>query len=289
MKPPPFDYHRPSSLGEALDVLAGTGEDGKVLAGGQSLIPLLNMRLAAPAHLVDINRLTDLAAVEEEPGGLRVGALARHSRVERSARAAEVQPLLGQALRLVAHPVIRNRGTVVGSLVHADPAAELPAVLALLGGSVRLARRGGTRDVPAAGFFTGPLESAAGPGELAVSAFFPALAPRSGTAFHEVARRHGDYALAGVAALVGLDDDLRVSVARVACVSVGPVPLVADVVGACGHRPPASADWAGAARAVQDRIEPETDIHATADYRRHLTGVLAERALRDAAREALHA
>nr|BFE81393.1 hypothetical protein GCM10020093_039940 [Planobispora longispora] len=122
------------------------------------------MRLAAPAHLVDINRLTDLAAVEEEPGGLRVGALARHSRVERSARAAEVQPLLGQALRLVAHPVIRNRGTVVGSLVHADPAAELPAVLALLGGSVRLARRGGTRDVPAAGFFTGPLESAAGPG-----------------------------------------------------------------------------------------------------------------------------
>nr|BFE81392.1 hypothetical protein GCM10020093_039930 [Planobispora longispora] len=104
-----------------------------------------------------------------------------------------------------------------------------------------------------------------------------------------MARRHGDYALAGVAALVGLDDDLRVSVARVACVSVGPVPLVADVVGACGHRPPASADWAGAARAVQDRIEPETDIHATADYRRHLTGVLAERALRDAAREALHA
>ncbi|GGS52594.1 carbon monoxide dehydrogenase [Planobispora rosea] len=289
MKPPPFDYHRPRSLGEALDVLAGTGADGKVLAGGQSLIPLLNMRLAAPAHLVDINGLTELATVEEEPGGLRIGALARHARVERSARAAALQPLLGQALRLVAHPVIRNRGTVVGSLVHADPAAELPAVLALLGGSVRLARRGGTRDVPAAEFFTGPLESAAGPGELAVSAFFPALPPRSGTAFHEVARRHGDYALAGVAALVGLDDDLRVSTARVACVSVGPVPVAADVTGACGHRPPASADWAAAARAVQDRIEPETDIHATADYRRHLTGVLVERALRDAAGEALHA
>ncbi|MBG0830894.1 xanthine dehydrogenase family protein subunit M [Planomonospora sp. ID67723] len=289
MKPPPFTYHAPGSLGEALDVLAGTGEDGKVLAGGQSLIPLLNMRLAAPAHLVDINRLAGLAAVEVEPGGVRVGALARHARVERSEPVAAAQPLLRQALRLVAHPVIRNRGTVVGSLVHADPAAELPAVLALLGGSVRLARRGGTRDVPAGEFFTGPLESAAGPGELAVSAFFPALPPRSGTAFREVARRHGDYALAGIAALVGLDEDLRITAARVACVSAGPVPVLADVTGVCGHRPPASADWAAAARAVQDRAEPEDDIHATAAYRRHLIGVLAERALRDAAREALNA
>ncbi|GAA3440616.1 FAD binding domain-containing protein [Planomonospora venezuelensis] len=289
MKPPPFDYHAPRSLGEALDVLAEAGEEGKVLAGGQSLIPLLNMRLAAPAHLVDINRLPGLAAVEAAPDGVRIGALARHAQVERSEPAAVAQPLLRQALRLVAHPVIRNRGTVVGSLVHADPAAELPAVLALLGGSVRLARRGGTRDVPAGEFFTGPLESAAAPGELAVSALFPALPPRSGTAFREVARRHGDYALAGVAALVGLDEDLRVTTARVACVSAGPVPAVADVAGACGHRPPASADWAGAAEAVRARAEPEDDIHATAAYRRHLIGVLAERALRDAAREALNA
>ena len=175
MKPSPFDYHAPAGLDEALDVLARVGPDGKVLAGGQSLIPLLNMRLAAPAHLVDINRLTGLDTIEAGPSGVRVGALARHSAVERSVPAAVVQPLLGRALRLVAHPVIRNRGTVVGSLVHADPSAELPAVLALLGGSVRLAHRGGEREVPAAEFFIGPMESAVRPGELAVSAFFPAL------------------------------------------------------------------------------------------------------------------
>ncbi|MDP9866723.1 MULTISPECIES: FAD binding domain-containing protein [Streptosporangium] len=289
MKPPPFDYHAPRSVGEALDALDAAGEHGKVLAGGQSLIPMLNMRLAAPGCLVDINRLTELATVDVEPGGVRVGALARHAQVERSGRVAAAQPLLRQALRLVAHPVIRNRGTVVGSLVHADPAAELPAVLTLLGGSVRLARRGATRDVPAADFFTGPLESAAGPGELAVSALFPLLSPRSGTAFREVARRHGDYALAGIAALISLDDDLRITGARVACVSVGPVPVLVDVTDACGHRPPASADWAAAARAVQERIEPEADIHATAHYRRHLAGVLTQQALRDAAREALDA
>ncbi|ETK32506.1 FAD binding domain-containing protein [Microbispora sp. ATCC PTA-5024] len=286
MKPPPFDYHGPATLDEALGVLAETGPDGKVLAGGQSLIPLLNMRLAAPAHIVDINRLPGLDVIEAGPGGVRVGALARHAAVERSAAAAAVQPLLGQALRLVAHPVIRNRGTVVGSLVHADPSAEMPAVLALLGGSVRLARRGGEREVPAEEFFTGPMESALLPGEMAVSAFFPALPGRSGTAFRELARRHGDYAMAGVAAAVTLDDDFRIAAARVACVSVGPVPVVVDVTAACGPRPAASVDWDAVAAAVLDRIEPEADIHATAEYRRHLTGVLAVRALRDAAREA---
>lgn len=283
MKPPPFDYHRPATLGEALDVLAETGPGGKVLAGGQSLIPLLNMRLAAPAHIVDVNRVPGLDGIEAGPSGVRVGALARHAAVERSPEAAAALPLLRQALRLVAHPVIRNRGTVVGSLVHADPAAEMPAVLALLGGSVRLASRDGEREVPAAEFFTGPMESALRPGELAVSAFFPALPPRSGTAFHEVARRHGDYAVAGVAAAVTLDEDLRVAAARVACVSVGPVPAVVDVTAACGAGPAVSVGWEAVAGAVRDRVDPEGDIHATADYRRHLTGVLAVRALRDAA------
>ncbi|MBE3009852.1 FAD binding domain-containing protein [Microbispora sp. NEAU-D428] len=283
MKPPPFGYHGPATLGEALDVLAEAGPGGKVLAGGQSLIPLLNMRLAAPAHIVDVNRVPGLDGIEAGPSGVRVGALARHAAVERSPEATAAQPLLRQALRLVAHPVIRNRGTVVGSLVHADPAAEMPAVLVLLGGSVRLASRGGEREVPAVEFFTGPMESALRPGELAVSAFFPVLPRRSGTAFHEVARRHGDYAVAGVAAAVTLDEDFRIAAARVACVSVGPVPVVVDVTAACGPRPAASVDWAAVAGAVRDRIEPEGDIHATADYRRHLTGVLAARALRDAA------
>ncbi|MEW9549333.1 xanthine dehydrogenase family protein subunit M [Nonomuraea sp. NPDC050783] len=276
MKPPPFAYHAPRDLGAALRVLAevqGAG-GGKVLAGGQSLIPMLNMRLAAPAHLVDINRVAGLGGVERVPGGVRVGALARHAEVERSG----AHPLLARALKLVAHPVIRNRGTVVGSLVHADPAAELPAVLAVLGGSVRVARwEGGTaveRDVPAADFFLGPMESAVGPGELAVSAFFPALGERAGCAFAEISRRHGDYALAGVCAVAAAD-----GTARVACFGVGPVPVVVDVSG----RAP---DRAAAVRAVRAAADPDDDIHATAAYRRHLVGVLAERALREAAEEA---
>ena len=289
MKPPPFAYHAPRTLGEALAALAEAGPDGKVLAGGQSLIPMLNMRLAAPAALVDINRIDELRTLSADRRGVRVGALTRHAAVERSAGVHGVQPLLRRALAHVAHPVIRNRGTVVGSLAHADPAAELPAVLMLLGGSVRLARHGEPdRDIPADDFFLGPLEAALEPGDLAVSAYFPASLPHSGTAFAEVARRHGDFALAGVAALVTLDDDLRISTARVACAGVGPAPVLADVTPECERRPATSVDWAVVTRAVQDRIDPEDDIHATADYRRHLTGVLAGRALRSAAREASH-
>ncbi|WP_248965652.1 FAD binding domain-containing protein [Sphaerisporangium perillae] len=287
MKPPAFDYHAPRGLGEALEVLAGAGPHGKVLAGGQSLIPLLNMRLASPSHLVDINRVAELDTLVVADGGVRVGALARHAAVERSSSVARAQPLLRTALKLVAHPVIRNRGTVIGSLVHADPSAELPAVLTVLSGSVRLARHGGgERDVPAGAFFTGPLESAVEPGELAVSAFFPSLPPRTGSAFCEVARRHGDYAMAGAAAVVGLDEDLRIVSAKVACVSVGPVPVLLEMSEVCAHRPAASVDWAAVAASVRERIDPEGDIHATAAYRRHLTGVLAERALRIAAQEA---
>ncbi|AQZ60364.1 Carbon monoxide dehydrogenase medium chain [[Actinomadura] parvosata subsp. kistnae] len=267
MKPPPFTYHAPRDLPAALRTLAEVG--GKVLAGGQSLIPMLNMRLAAPGHVVDINRVAGLDGIEVSRAGVTVGALARHADVER----AGAHPLLTWALKLVAHPAIRNRGTVVGSLVHADPAAELPAVLAVLGGHVRVARwdcgRVTFREIPAAEFFVGPMESAVGPGELAVSAFFPALEEGSGAAFHEVSRRHGDYALAGACAVVG------VAGARVACIGVGGGPVVIDVGG----------DLSSAAARVRDAVDPDDDIHASAAYRRHLVGVLAERALRDAARE----
>ncbi|HEX4815296.1 MAG TPA: FAD binding domain-containing protein [Nonomuraea sp.] len=283
MKPPPFEYHAPRDLGAALQTLAEVG--GKVLAGGQSLIPMLNMRLAAPAHLVDVNRVAELGGVERTGAGVRVGALARHAEVARSG----AHPLLTKALKLVAHPAIRNRGTVVGSLVHADPAAELPAVLAVLGGSVRVARWGrGEREIPAADFFLGPMESAVQSGDLAVSAYFPALGPRAGSAFEEIARRHGDYALAGVCAVVERGDHGHVESARVACIGVGPVPVVVDVTAATGGPAPPGRDpdWAGAARLVRDQVEPDGDIHASAAYRRHLVGVLAERALRNAAREA---
>ena len=284
MKPPPFDYRAPRSTEEALDALAD-GE-AKVLAGGQSLIPLLNMRLAAPARLVDINGVAGLDTVRVAPDGVRVGALARHARVERDPAAAAAQPLLRQALRHVAHPVIRNRGTVVGSLAHADPAAELPAVLAVLGGTVEAVSARGSRTIPAAEFFTGPLESALRQDELAVSAFFPAAPPRTGTAFTETARRHGDYALAGVAAVVTLDAGLRVAEARAGYVGVGGVPVVLDLTG-----PAASAvrtgDWSEAAAYAAERLHPDGDVHAGAEYRRHLAGVLTGRALRAAADAAL--
>src|SRR5262247_2529068 len=202
MKPPPFEYHAPSSVARALELLA-TLEDAKVLAGGQSLIPLLNFRLARPAHLVDVNRLPDLDRVYERDGGVAIGATVRQSGAERDPLLRERYPLLPLALHFVAHHVIRNRGTVCGSLAHADPAAELPAVLVLAGGYVEaVAWRAGRlalRRVAAADLFAGPLQTTLAPDELVVSATFPALADRTGWAVDELARRHGDYALAGVA------------------------------------------------------------------------------------------
>jgi aerobic carbon-monoxide dehydrogenase medium subunit len=282
MKPSPFAWSAPTSLAEALTVLARVGGDGKVLAGGQSLLPILNMRLAAPAHLVDINRLAELAYVRATEGAVVVGALARHAAVERDGPAYDVQPLLRQALGLVAHPVIRNRGTTVGSIAHADPSGEMTAVLALTGGSVQVASEAAERDVPAAEFFAGPLESSLVAGELAVSATFPAFAPGSGTAFVEVARRHGDYAVCGLAAVVTVADGV-VSAARAAYVSVAPTPLVLDLTEAVAGADPGAADWAAAGDLAWQQADPEPDIHASADYRRHLVRVLTARALRAAA------
>ena len=287
MKPAAFAYHRPGTVPEALDVLAEVGHDGKVLAGGQSLVPLLNMRLAAPAHLVDVNWLAELDTVAVGDRAVRVGAVARHARVEHDRAATGAVPLLGQAIADIAHATVRNRGTVVGSLVHADPAAELPAVLVLLGGTMELASAGGgSRRVAAADFFLGPLESALRPGELATAAVFPRPPAGSGSAWTEVARRHGDYALCGVGVLVVLDQGLRVGSARAACISVGPVPVQVDLTDALGGQPHDAADWAAAGRLAAAAVDPEDDIHATAAYRRHLAGVLTARAARAAAAHA---
>lgn len=287
MKPAAFEYHRPGTVAEALAVLAEVGHDGKVLAGGQSLVPLLNMRLAAPAHLVDVNWLAELDEVACDPGGVRVGAIARHARVEHDPGAAEAVPLLRQAIGDIAHTTVRNRGTVVGSLVHADPAAELPAVLVLLGGSVELASAGnGSRRVAAADFFVGPLESALRPGELATAAVFPRPSAGSGSAWLELARRQGDYAVCGAGVLVRLDQGLRVASARAALISVGPVPVPVDLTDALGGQPHDAADWAAAGRLAAAAVDPDDDIHATAAYRRHLAGVLTARAARAAAAHA---
>jgi carbon-monoxide dehydrogenase medium subunit len=282
VKPSPFTYHRPESLDEALAVLAEVGHDGKVLAGGQSLLPILSMRLAAPGHLVDINRLPDLAYVRSGPDGVRVGALGRHTDVERDDGAAAVLPLLRQAVRHVAHPTIRNRGTSVGSLVHADPSGELTAVLALTGGHVELLSTAGRRTVAAADFFLGPLESAVRPGELAVAAWFPTFPPGTGTAFVEAARRHGDYAMAGLAAAVTVTDG-RVTAARAGYLSMGPTPVVVDLTPDAPQDPTDPAGWAGAAEAAVDRLQPEADLQAGTAYRAHLACVLTTRAMAAAA------
>ena len=277
MKPPPFRYSRPESVTDALGLL---DDEAKVLAGGQSLVPLLNMRLAAPEHLVDINRLTGLSYVHAADGVVRVGALARHADVLASDAAAAAQPLLRQALRFVAHPAIRNRGTTVGSLVHADPAGEMPAVLALLGGTVHVASAAGERSIPASEFFLGTLESAVQPEELAVEAEFPALAPRTaGTGFAEISRRRGDYAICGVAVLAWLDADGRVGGATAAYLSMGPIPVVLDLTEAVAGAPADTATFPSVTGLARDRLRPQPDIHATASYRRHIAGVLTERAL----------
>lgn len=284
MKPAPFTYHAPADLDQALTLLAEHGPDAKVLAGGQSLVPVLNMRLAGPAHLVDINRVPGLDEVVAEDDAVRVGALVRHAQLLSHSAARSAQPLLRQALQYVAHPAIRNRGTTLGSIVHADPSGEMPAVLALTGGRVRLRSVSGQRDVPAAEFFVGPMESVTAPEELAVEAVFGRFPAGTRTGFTETARRHGDYALAGVALAVHVEtgpDGATLGRTRASFVSVTDVPDVLDLTPVVGGA--ALADLTGladaVAQAVADHVDPVGDIHATADYRRHLSVVQTQRLL----------
>jgi carbon-monoxide dehydrogenase medium subunit len=291
VKPAPFRYADPGTLEEVLTVLSSEGEGAKVLAGGQSLLPLLSMRLAAPTTLVDINRVPGLDTVEATGDGVRVGALVRHngllSTSDDALAAARVQPLLARATANVAHPVIRNRGTTVGSIAHADPSGEMTCVLALTDGSVTVATPSGTSDVGWRDLFVGPLETSLHGPAVVTSAFFPALPPRSGTAFAEIARRTGDYAVCGAAVVVTLDADRRVDAVRAAYLSVGLVPEVHDLTEPLAGKPVDSADWAAAGALARSLVEPDSDLHASADYRRHLVGVLTERTLIEAAGEAV--
>ncbi|MBU0677129.1 MAG: xanthine dehydrogenase family protein subunit M, partial [Verrucomicrobia bacterium] len=226
MKPAPFKYIAAESVEEVLDALIEHGFDAKVLAGGQSLIPTMNFRMAQPAVLIDLNGVPDLGYIKaSESGGLLFGAMTRHRAVERDASVAEILPLLHDTMPNIAHPQIRNRGTFGGSLVHADPAAELPAVSLALEAQLRIRNKGGDRVVPASEFFLGMFVTALEPEELLVEIEVPALPPKSGWDFREVSRRHGDYALAGVATVVTLNDVGTCASARIALLSVGEGPV----------------------------------------------------------------
>ena len=288
MKPAPFDYEAPDSLPEALALLARHGGEAKLLAGGQSLIPVMNFRLAQPSLLVDLNRLPDLDYVRRSAaGGLLLGALTRQRRLERDPLVAELAPLLHEAVPSIAQPQIRNRGTLGGSLAHADPAAELPVVAVALGARLRLAREGAERWVDAQDFFTGLFSTALEPEEILVEIELPPPPPRTGWAFLEVARRHGDYAQAGVAARVSLDSDGRCREAGLTYLSAGAAPVAARQSAAVlAGEVPSPLAFAAAAEAAEGEIDPVDDVHASARFKRHLARVLTVRALTLAAERA---
>ncbi len=281
MKPAPFEYHRPDSVDQALALLGEHGYDAKLLAGGQSLVPAMNFRLAAPAVLIDLNRIPGLDGIAQADGGLRIGAMARQRAAERSELVAAHASLLAETLPYVAHAQIRNRGTIGGSIAHADPAAEVPAVMLALDARFHLRGPNGTRVVTAGDFFTGLFGTALEAEEILVEVEIPPAAPRTGWAFDEFSRRHGDFALAGVAAVVQVDDGGRCTSARIALLSVGDGPVLAAQAAAAlvGQQPTDAAIRAAAEAAAQRDIDPPGDIHATPAYRRQLAEVLVRRVL----------
>ena len=277
MKPVQFAYHRPASLDEALALLERYGADGRILAGGQSLVPALNMRLATPAALIDINRLPGLDGISLEPEGLVIGALARHEAVEASALVARHAPLIAQAMPHVGHRAIRTRGTVGGSVALADPAAELPACLVALDAIVRVAGRGGRRDIPAPRFFRGIYTTDLAPGEIVTAVVVPGIQPAWRSRFAELARRHGDYALVGLAAHCRVDGG-TIKEARLGFCGVGPTPVRASRAEAVLAGQGLNSDvLAEAGRALDSDLDPPGDVHAGPVLRRHLARVLLSR------------
>ena len=285
MKPPKFEYHAPSTLDEALALLARYNGDAKLLAGGQSLVPLLNFRLARPAALIDLNRITSLAYIREHDGHVRLGAMTRQRAIEFSPVVARRLPLLREATRWVGHLPIRSRGTIGGSIAHADPSAEYPAVLTALEGEVVARGPKGERTLSSGALFETYLTTTLAPDEILTEVRLPVMAGGAGWAFEELARRHGDFAIVGVAAAVWRSGG-RVT-ARLATAGAGGTPrrlrAAEEIVERDGL---GAAAIEAAGRRASELVEPDADIHASADYRRHLAGVLTERALKRAAERA---
>lgn len=284
MKPPRFRYCAPDMLDEALALLDQCGEDAKVLAGGQSLVPLLNMRLAAPAYIIDINHISELNYIEPEDGYLAIGATVRQRQAERAPLVKERHPLLIEVTKHIGHMQIRNRGTIVGSIAHADPAAELPALLTCLNGEAVAQSIHGERVMKAEEFFTGYLSTALNPGEMLTEVRFPWIAPQSGWAFMEFARRSGDYAIVGTAAVItpGLDDHCMF--AHISYLGISGSPIrVREVENLLIGTQLDEQTLEQAAEIARDAVSDDMeDVHATVDYRRALTGEITKRVLRTA-------
>jgi carbon-monoxide dehydrogenase medium subunit len=283
MKPAPFKYIAAGSLEHALTLKAQHGEDAKFLAGGQSLIPAMNFRLARPAILIDINGIEDLAGVRPSSRATRVGAVTRYRALQRDATFASAFPLIAEALPHIAHPQIRNRGTIGGNLSHADPASELPAIAVALRARFRVQAARQQRSIDASDFFVGALTTDLQPDEMLVEVELPLPKPRTGSCFMEIARRRGDFAIVGVAAMVTLGDRNECTELRLALCGVGETPVDASPAadGVIGH-PLTEEAIREVAASVQTMIDPGGSVHATVDYQRHIAGVLAERALQTA-------
>jgi aerobic carbon-monoxide dehydrogenase medium subunit len=284
MKPPVFTHHACRTVDEAVQLL-DSAEDAKVISGGQSLVPMMNLRLANPTDLVDLNTIAGLDSIDTGPAGVTVGATARQHTVEKSTAVASVAPLIAAALGHVGHPQIRNRGTVVGSLCHADPAAEMPAVFATLGGSITAQGPRGTRTIDASDFFDSYLTTALEPNEIATSVTFTTPNGGTGWSFEEVARRHGDFAIIGVVTLLTLSGDV-ISDARVTVFGGGTTPQRIDAAEQLLVGTPADAVddqlLTAGSGAVSGALNPGSDIHGSAEYRRHVAGVLFSRGIRTA-------
>lgn len=284
MKPPRFEYAAPTTVAEAVALLQRYEGEAKILAGGQSLMPLLNMRLARPSIVIDLGKVAELNYIREADAKLAIGAMTTKRTVEDSALVQSRQPLLHAATVLIAHQQIRNRGTVGGSIAHADPAAEYPAVVVALDAELHAVGPGGARMIKATDFFMSYLTTALEPAEILTEARFPTLPARTGWSCLEVARRHGDFAMTGVVTTVTLDGGGICSAARLALFGVGPTPLRPQAAerALIGSKP-SDTVFAEVARKVDEAIEePLSDVHASAEYRRHLAQVLTRRALAEA-------
>jgi CO/xanthine dehydrogenase FAD-binding subunit len=290
MKPAPFKYIAATSLEHALSLKGEYGDDAKFLAGGQSLMPTMNFRLAQPTILIDLNRIEGLGAIRPcNAGGAHIGALTRYRTLERDSGFAQMFPLIAEALPHIAHPQIRNRGTIGGNLSHADPASELPAIMVALGARFRIQAAKQERWIEAPDFFLGALTTDLQPDEMLVEVELPLSKPRTGSCFMEIARRRGDFAIAGVAAMMTLGEQDECTHVRLTFCGVGETPIDASqVADPLIGRAPTEAAICEIAASVQAMIDPGGSVHATADYQRHVAGVLTERALQTAHQRARH-